>query len=361
MALTPQDIHHKEFRSARFGGYNEEEVDSFLDLVADDFERMIHENTDIGQQLELVRKRIAEFEEMQTSLQSALLAATRSAEAIGEQARQEAEATVNKAQEEADSLIRGAQEQARQMTLRAQNERQKLERDFTRLRDIKRRYMDSLRQIAEGHLREVEDLEAREDAEPPIEEAARPGREQIPAPRPAAVPQEPQIEKAVLEEAPVAAPADVMIASETVAPEPEPPAPRLEGAPADEPRDAPPAVQPLMKDELPEPVRAPVVQAPVAAEAASPEKMPELVETVPGPAVSRTEEPATSAAPAGDGREAASEERVPSSQLVEEVLQLGADENPYADYADTDEEGVESEAGGRRNRKEKRDKHFFWE
>src|SRR5450756_1133661 len=112
MALTPLDIHHKEFRTARFGGYNEEEVDSFLDLVADEFERMIQEGTELKQQIEQMKKRLSEFEEMQATLQSALLAATRSAEAVKEQAREESEAIVTKAQDEADALAKGAQDQA---------------------------------------------------------------------------------------------------------------------------------------------------------------------------------------------------------------------------------------------------------
>ncbi|MCE5191758.1 MAG: DivIVA domain-containing protein, partial [Actinomycetia bacterium] len=42
MKLTPLDIHHKEFgRSLR--GYNEAEVDEFLDQVADELERLFKE------------------------------------------------------------------------------------------------------------------------------------------------------------------------------------------------------------------------------------------------------------------------------------------------------------------------------
>ena len=57
MALTPLDIHHKEFRTARFGGYNEEEVDSFLDQVADEFEKLTQDNVELGQQVEADRRR----------------------------------------------------------------------------------------------------------------------------------------------------------------------------------------------------------------------------------------------------------------------------------------------------------------
>lgn len=350
MAFTPQDIHHKEFRSARFGGYNEEEVDSFLDLVADEFERMVHENTDMVQQLELVRKRVAEFEEMQTSLQSALLAATRSAEVIREQARQEAEATVNKAQEEADSLIRGAQEQSRQMTLRAHNERQKLERDFARLRDIKRRYLDSLRQIAEGHLREVEDLESKtEEAETVAEVVVRPSVEAAAREAAPVAPQTPRHSAAgPLQDAPLPDTAEQKVA-ETPAPEPEPAAVQPEIVPVADVHVATLDAQPPLPVQGREPAGAPDVET----------VEPPAVSHIKGAELERDPAPPVSAP--GEKEEMVAEERVQSSQLVDEVLQMDPEDNPYADYPETGDEGDEREAGGRKAKKEKRDKHFFWE
>ena len=43
MKLTALDIHHKEFRHS-LRGYSEEEVDGFLDQVADEFDRLFKEN-----------------------------------------------------------------------------------------------------------------------------------------------------------------------------------------------------------------------------------------------------------------------------------------------------------------------------
>ena len=58
MKLTPLDIHHKEFRHS-LRGYNEEEVDQFLDQVADEFERLFKENIDLSEKLEARRTRSA--------------------------------------------------------------------------------------------------------------------------------------------------------------------------------------------------------------------------------------------------------------------------------------------------------------
>ena len=43
MPVSPQDIQDKEFREA-FRGYNEDDVDTFLDEVAVEFARLYQEN-----------------------------------------------------------------------------------------------------------------------------------------------------------------------------------------------------------------------------------------------------------------------------------------------------------------------------
>ena len=323
MALTPLDIHHKEFKSARFGGYNEEDVDSFLDLVADEFERLIQEDSELRSQMEQMRLRLAEFEDMQSSLQSALLAATRSAETVREEARQESEAMIAKAQEEADSLVRSAQEQARQMTLRAQNERQKLERSFAQLKQIKRRYLQSIREIADAHLAQVADLEARDEADALLEDVAPDSEAQVPVPDVQPPPlieaeketDSPAGEKVeALDEAPDAAAAPPLVEAPVIAPPP----PERRAVP-------PPSAEHQAGAQAP-PLEARDVQRHIETPVAAVEKPPEK----PAP---------------------------PSSNLVEEVLAMDNGDDIYEGLDDSGEEDDK----GRKSRKQKREKHFFWE
>jgi cell division initiation protein len=306
MALTPMDIHHKEFKTARFGGYNEEEVDSFLDLVADELERLTQENIDLLQQMGQMKQRLAEFEEMQSTLQTAILAATRAAEMVKEQARQESEVMITKARDEADSMINGAKEQALEVNLSTKNERQQLERSFTRLKEIKKRYIQSIKELADSNLAQVAEIEA--DGEPPdhdgeaelkeIEKAEAKTSESMPV-RPAA------------EARPVSTPEVEMAAT---------PAP-------------PPVIQPLASDNR---------DVMVAAQ-------PQGVQTRVAPR------------PPVETVFAASEPEVrpPSSDLVDEVLAVDAVEDPYGDIGD--EDLPEMKENNRKGRRDRKDKHFFWE
>ena len=62
MKLTPLDIHHKEFRHS-IRGYSEEEVDQFLDEVADEFERLFKENIDKSEKLETAEDQLREYQQ----------------------------------------------------------------------------------------------------------------------------------------------------------------------------------------------------------------------------------------------------------------------------------------------------------
>jgi len=59
MPLTPADVHNVAFSKPPIGkrGYNEDEVDAFLDLVEAELARLIEENNDLRQQLEQTEQR----------------------------------------------------------------------------------------------------------------------------------------------------------------------------------------------------------------------------------------------------------------------------------------------------------------
>src|SRR5665213_2781314 len=58
MPLTPADVHNVAFSKPPIGkrGYNEDEVDAFLDLVENELTRLIEENVDL-------RQRVAELDQ----------------------------------------------------------------------------------------------------------------------------------------------------------------------------------------------------------------------------------------------------------------------------------------------------------
>ena len=56
MAITVLEIIEKQF-TTKFRGYNQEEVDEFIDIIVDGYEELVHENRELS-------ARVKELEEM---------------------------------------------------------------------------------------------------------------------------------------------------------------------------------------------------------------------------------------------------------------------------------------------------------
>jgi len=112
--LTPLDIHNREFkRSLR--GYDENEVDLFLDEVVHDYENIYRE-------LNLLRDRVLNFEErqeqtqqMEESLKKTLMVAQEAAEKMRETAHHEAEMIMREAEARASKVMDEALARAQQI------------------------------------------------------------------------------------------------------------------------------------------------------------------------------------------------------------------------------------------------------
>ncbi len=101
--LTPADIHNKEF-SRGFRGYNEEEVDDFLDEVVESVEELDKRISNLEDELELERKRVRQYQEMEEKLQETLDVAQKTADEVVKSAKLRVEEIEQASKEECDRL-----------------------------------------------------------------------------------------------------------------------------------------------------------------------------------------------------------------------------------------------------------------
>ena len=104
MAIRPIDVRRKEFKSG-FRGYDANQVDDFLDAVADEFERTYAENRRITEELTVLRGRLEQFEELEGAIREALVHAQQVARDLRRNANKEAELTVREAKEQAHRIL----------------------------------------------------------------------------------------------------------------------------------------------------------------------------------------------------------------------------------------------------------------
>ncbi|HKH78339.1 MAG TPA: DivIVA domain-containing protein [Rubrobacteraceae bacterium] len=183
MAIRPIDVRRKEFKSG-FRGYDANQVDDFLDSVADEFERTYAENRRITEELTVLKGRLEQFEELEGAIREALVHAQQVARDLRRNANKEAELTVREAKEQAHRIL--ADSSARVERVQESYEvLRKAKQDFNNdFRHLLKTYADvmenadiaSAKEI-EGSLRERLDTEsiavARQAAETQQMEAAR--------------------------------------------------------------------------------------------------------------------------------------------------------------------------------------------
>ncbi|HEY7013305.1 MAG TPA: DivIVA domain-containing protein [Streptosporangiaceae bacterium] len=200
MPLTPADVRNKQFSTTRLRpGYDEEEVDAFLDEVEAELDRLIQENEELRAKLaEVLRggkvpalnaphaeapaelmnaepprhepERVApppppepvmmptrpSEDNMDTAARVLALAQQTADQAIAD-ARREADETLGRARREADDILTKARRQSEQITSDARARAESLERDA---QERHRQAMGSLVQSREELERRVDDLRA---------------------------------------------------------------------------------------------------------------------------------------------------------------------------------------------------------
>lgn len=156
MPLTPLDIHNKEFRKG-FRGYNEAEVDEFLDEVVREFESLLKDNAALREQIETLYGKTEQYRQIEDTLHNTLVMAQRTAEEVRANAQKEAELTLKEAALHAEELTQEAQ-------LRVQ----RINEEFNELRG----HVQHFRARVRGLVRSYLELLDQHDAEPELGSAA---------------------------------------------------------------------------------------------------------------------------------------------------------------------------------------------
>ncbi|MGE5654168.1 MAG: DivIVA domain-containing protein [Bacillota bacterium] len=112
--LTPLDIHNKEFRKV-LRGYDEAEVDEFLDRVVKDYEALYKEVGSLKDRLAVHEERVAQYQEMEETLKKTLVVAQETADHLKVNARREGELILREAEIKAGKIVDEAMERAREI------------------------------------------------------------------------------------------------------------------------------------------------------------------------------------------------------------------------------------------------------
>ncbi|QHW30357.1 DivIVA domain-containing protein [Paenibacillus rhizovicinus] len=116
MPLTPLDIHNKEF-GRRLRGYDEDEVNEFLDQVIKDYEALIRENKEIQNQALALQEKLNHFSNIEETLSKTIIVAQEAADEVRNNAKKEAQLIVKEAEKNADRIINDSLNKSRKVAL----------------------------------------------------------------------------------------------------------------------------------------------------------------------------------------------------------------------------------------------------
>lgn len=116
MPLTPLDIHNKEF-SRRLRGYDEDEVNEFLDQIIKDYEALIRENKEQQSEQQALQEKLSHFTNIEETLSKTIIVAQEAADELKNNAKKEAQLIVKEAEKNADRIINDALAKSRKVAL----------------------------------------------------------------------------------------------------------------------------------------------------------------------------------------------------------------------------------------------------
>ena len=112
MKITPLEIRQKAFEK-NFRGYNQDEVNAFLQTLSQEWERIGDENKELRIKLEACEREVLKLREVESSLYRTLKTAEDTGANVIEQARQSADLNMRESQLKADAMLNEAKGKAR--------------------------------------------------------------------------------------------------------------------------------------------------------------------------------------------------------------------------------------------------------
>ncbi len=147
MKITPLDIRKQEFRKT-FKGYDKNEVDIFLEMLAKEIENIIRDNKRMSEQLKELDSKIEDYKRMEKTLQDTLTSTQKTTDGIRRNARKEAEMILQKAKLQASEIIENAAAKVKD-----------LQNQISALRNQKDGFVIQLRSFLSSQLKMLEEVE----------------------------------------------------------------------------------------------------------------------------------------------------------------------------------------------------------
>ena len=146
--ITSDQIHEKEF-SYKMRGYNDAEVDAYLDQLAAFIDNLTKENKELRERLKSTADQLTYMKNLETTLRDTLINAQRIADE-----------TVAEARKKAQEVITGAEEQAATTVSNAKAEAESVKAEADNIRKTIATYRANFRRLVEGQVQVLKETDS---------------------------------------------------------------------------------------------------------------------------------------------------------------------------------------------------------
>lgn len=155
MPLTPLDIHNKEF-SKGFRGYDEDEVNEFLDQVIKDYEMIIRDKKELESRVNEMNERLGHFTNIESTLNKSIIIAQEAGDDVKRNAQKESKLIIKEAEKNADRIINEALVKSRKIAMEIEELKKQSKVFRTRFQMLIEAQLDLLKNDDWDHLLEYE-------------------------------------------------------------------------------------------------------------------------------------------------------------------------------------------------------------
>jgi cell division initiation protein len=112
--LTPLDIRKQSFQRT-LRGFDPDEVQAFLEMAAEEFERLTRENIEMKEQHSTLKTEVERYRKLEQTLQEMLRTAQETADEVRQNARKEGGLIIRESEVRANSAVEDARIQVREI------------------------------------------------------------------------------------------------------------------------------------------------------------------------------------------------------------------------------------------------------
>ncbi|GAA0177249.1 DivIVA domain-containing protein [Clostridium sediminicola] len=144
MKITVMDIENKEFKKS-FRGYDVDDVDEFLEDIAEDYETLYKENSSLKERLEVLEEKLENYKKIEDTINNTLVMAQKNAEQLKKNSQDEAELIIKRSSESAQKII----DNSHREVIKINNEYDRVKNEFLSFKTKYKNFMKSQTELFE--------------------------------------------------------------------------------------------------------------------------------------------------------------------------------------------------------------------